>query len=220
MTPVWQVAPHPEATDREAPGMFREHDIHPFGGGMTPPPWPLVPARLQDWVERVLALAPSLLNRSNSPAPLPERLAEIHNGFERVHPFIDGDGRAGRLVLNLILVRMALPPVVVLKTQRTAYHGALQKSDDGDQGPLGEILARAMYDNLNRFIVPGVAGPARLVPLVALADESFSVAALRRAATRGRLDAVQGADGIWRTSHKAITDYAQSKGRHTRKDAR
>jgi hypothetical protein len=218
MTPVWQVAPHPEATDREAPGMFREHDIRPFSGGMMPPTWPLVPARMQDWVERVLALAPSLLDPSNSSVPLAEQLAEIHNGFERVHPFIDGNGRTGRLVLNLILVRLGLPPVIVLKTQRTAYLTALQKSDEGDHGPLGEILARAMYDSLNRFIVPGVAGPARLVPLVALTNESFSVAALRQAATRGRLDAVQGADGVWRSSRKAVEDYARTKGRRTRRD--
>lgn len=58
MTPVWQVAPHPDATDREAPGMFREHDIRPFESGMTPPIWPLVPARLQDWVDRVSELTP------------------------------------------------------------------------------------------------------------------------------------------------------------------
>ena len=48
MAPVRQVAQHPNATDREGPGMFREHDIRAFGGGMTPPSWPLVPARVQD----------------------------------------------------------------------------------------------------------------------------------------------------------------------------
>lgn len=213
LTPVWQVAPHPEATHREGPGMFREHDLHPFSAGMAPPAWPLVPARLQDWVDRVRELEPTLINPVGTPIPLAEQLAEVHSGFEQVHPFIDGNGRTGRLVLNLVLVRLGLPPVIVLKTQRAAYLAALQKSDEGDHGPLGEILARAMYDNLNRFIVPGVAGPARLVPLVALADESFSVAALRQAATRGRLDAMQGADGIWRTSRKAVEEYARVKGR-------
>lgn len=59
-------------------------------------------------------------------------------GLAHQHPYIDGNGRTGRLVLNLILVRLGLPPVVVLKTQRPAYLTALQKSDDGDHGPLGE----------------------------------------------------------------------------------
>src|SRR5437763_5901544 len=40
MMPVWQVAPHPDAYDTETPGSWRQHDIHPFPGGMTPPPHP------------------------------------------------------------------------------------------------------------------------------------------------------------------------------------
>ncbi len=220
MAPVWQVAPHPDATDREGPGMFREHDIRPFDGGMRPPSWPLVPAMMRDWIENVAKQAPYLRGEKDGEVPLPERLAALHNDFECVHPFIDGNGRTGRLVLNLILVRLGLPPVIVLKTQRPAYLAAMQKSDNGDHGPLGEILARAMYDNLNRFIVPNVAGPARLVPLVALANENFTVAALRQAASRGRLDAVQGADGIWRSTRRAVEEYARTKGKHrSRRDA-
>jgi hypothetical protein len=57
MTLVWDVAPHPDATGRERPGSFREHDIRPFGGGMTPPSWPLVPAQVQRWVESPASLA-------------------------------------------------------------------------------------------------------------------------------------------------------------------
>jgi len=70
-----------------------------------------------------------------------------------------------------------------------------------------------MLDNLNRFIVPNVAGPARLVPLAALADEEFSLAALRQAAQRGRLDAVQGNDGVWRSSRKAVESYRRTRHR-------
>lgn len=216
MTPVWQVSPHPDATEREAPGMFREHDIRPFDGGMTPPTWPLVPAKMRDWLDMVNSQM-AALGGDQGEQPLPERLAALHNDFEQVHPFIDGNGRTGRLVLNLVLVRLGYPPVIVLKTQRPVYLTAMQKADQGDLGPLGEILARAMLDNLNRFILPSVAGPARLVPLVALADNSFSVVALRQAAQRGRLDAIQGADGIWRSSRKAVQQYASNKGRRTKR---
>jgi cell filamentation protein, protein adenylyltransferase len=209
MSPVWQVAPHPDATDREAPGMFREHDIHPFGGGMTPPPWSLVPARVQDWVDEVNVAVVHI--GDDGEAPLPEMLARLHNSFEKVHPFIDGNGRAGRLLLNLLLVRLGYPPIIVLKQQRAAYLAAMQKADSGDYCPLGEILARAMYDNLNRFIVPSLAGPARLVPLTALVDKEISLAALRQAAQRGRLDAVHGADGIWRSSRKAVQEYQRTR---------
>ena len=178
---------------------------------MTPPPWLDVPALLADWVADVVGLGARVASGAELPVPLPEELARMHHTFEHIHPFIDGNGRTGRLILNLGLVRLGYPPVVVFKQQRGAYLSALQRSDDNDHGPLGEIIARAMLDNLNRFIVPNVAGPARSVPLAALADERFSVPALRQAAQRGRLDAVQSSDGIWRSSRNSVDRYADTK---------
>lgn len=214
MTPVWDIAPHPDAGDGEEPGNFRRHDIRPFGGGMKPPPWPDVPAAVSTWIDDVVTTGEALVN-SRGGEPLPEILARLHNRFECVYPFLDGNGRTGRLALNLMLVRLGYPPVVIFKKQRESYLSALQKSDSGDHGPLGELIARAMLDNLNRFIVPNIAGPARLVPLAALVDDNFTLAALRQAAQRGRLDAVQGVDGVWRSSRKAVTAYARS--RHSRR---
>jgi hypothetical protein len=73
-----------------------------------------------------------------------------------------------------------------------------------------------MYENLNRFIVPTVASPAQLVPLTALADQEFSIVALRQAAQRGRLDAIQGSDGIWRSSRVAVDAYRDIRMRRRR----
>jgi hypothetical protein len=211
MTPVWDIAPHPEGTPAEAPGRFREHDIRPFGGGMTPPSWPLVPARIDGWVREVCAMGDSVRSGPVDRVPLAERLARLHNEFERIHPFLDGNGRVGRLLLNLILVRLGYPPVIIFKRQRNTYLTALQRADAGDCGALGELIARAMYDNLNRFIVPNVAGPVRLVPLAALTSPDLSIAALRHAARRGRLSAVQGSDGIWRSSRMAVDAYLANR---------
>lgn len=216
MTPVWDVAPHPNATDREAPGMFREHDIRPFHRDMAPPTWPLVDSMVHDWIDKMNGLQRHLTPSESGGGRLPELLAQSHSEFERIHPFIDGNGRVGRLLLNLMLVRLGYPPVVVLKRQRERYLAALRKADTGDPGPLAELLALAMYDNLNRFIIPTVAGPARLVPLITLADNQFSVAALRQAAQRGRVEAVQSADGLWRSSRQAVEAYKLTKGRRTR----
>jgi hypothetical protein len=213
MTAVWDVAPHPEAGPDEGPGSFRRHDIHPFAEGMKPPPWPDVPALTQDWVDIVAATGAALRARLAVSRPLPEELARLHNAFAKVYPFLDGNGRTGRLALNLLLVRLGYPPVIIVKRQRDAYLSGMHRADGGDFGPLGELLARAMLDNLNRFIVPNVAGPARLVPLAALTDEHFSVAALRQAAQRGRLDAIQGSDGVWRSSRRAVQAYQRSKHR-------
>ncbi|MEA5054634.1 MAG: Fic family protein [Propionicimonas sp.] len=207
MTLVWQVSPHPDATDAESPGNFRRHDIHPFEEGMTPPSWPLVPSLLDEWVTTINEIPTRLSGGAN----LPELLAEAHNHFERIHPFIDGNGRAGRLALNLVLVRLGYPPVVVLKEQRAAYLRAMQRADGGDFGPLGEILARGMIDNLNRFILPNVAGPAKLVPLASLVEHDLSLVALRAAAKRGRLDAHQRSDGQWLSTRKAVEAYKKSR---------
>jgi fido (protein-threonine AMPylation protein) len=211
MTAVWEVAPHEAAGPDEGPGNWRRHDIHPFPGGMTPPAWNEVPARITSWVDEVNSTGAHLRAADALPEPLPEQLARLHNLFERVHPFLDGNGRVGRLVLNLMLVRLSYPPVIIFKKQRDAYLTALGKADSDDFGPLGELIARAMLDNINRFIVPTFAGPARLVPLAALANDDFSVAALRQAAQRGRLDAIPGADGTWRTSRRAVNAYKRDK---------
>ncbi len=88
MTPVWDVAPHPQASARERPGSFREHDIEAFPAGMRPPEWPQVPALVDDWIADARAL------RDAEPTELIEALAALHARFEQIHPFLDGDGRA------------------------------------------------------------------------------------------------------------------------------
>jgi len=206
MTPVWDVAPHPEASGREAPGSFREHEIRPFPGGMTPVSWVLVPAEVDTWISELNSLEP----RSSM---FPEKIAALHTRFEQVHPFLDGNGRTGRLVLNLVLVRLGYPPAIIYKRQRAEYLRALQRADVGDAGLLGELIARAILDNLYRFVVPAVAGPARLVPLAALATEQIGTDALRTAAVRGRLQATRGSDGHWRSSRNWVDDYLRTRYR-------
>jgi hypothetical protein len=205
MTPVWDVAPHPQATAKERPGSFREHDIEPFPGGMQPPEWTQVPMLVRDWLGDAQAL------RKVDEAELPEALATLHARFEQVHPFLDGNGRAGRLVLNLLLVRLGYPPAIIYKGDRSRYLSALRRADQGDCGPLGEFLARAILDNLYKFVVPAIAGPARLVPLPALATEKLSANALRVAAMRGRLKAAKAADGTWRSSAAWVEEYEASR---------
>ncbi|MGH2705555.1 MAG: Fic family protein [Actinomycetota bacterium] len=206
MTPVWDVAPHPDATDREGPGNFREYEIQVFTGGMRPTSWRLVPAKTEAWIQEVNELQPRTLL-------FPEDLARLHAWFEQIHPFLDGNGRAGRLLLNLVLVRLAYPPAIIYRRQRSDYLFALRRADQGDPGRLGELIARAVLDNLYRFVVPAVAGPGRLVPLAALADDRINAAALRTAAVRGRLRATQGAEGQWRSTRNWVEEYLSTRYR-------
>jgi hypothetical protein len=206
MEPVWRVSPHPEATEREGPGSFREHDIHAFPGGMRPPTWPLVPSLMATWLTDASHLDPRATD-------FPEQLARLHRDFELVHPFLDGNGRTGRLVLNLVLVRLGYPPAIVYKNDRAKYLMALRRADSGDYGALGELLARAILDNLYKFVIKAVAGPARLVPIAALADRRIGHAALRAAAVRGRLRATKGPDGQWRSSRNWVNEYLRERHR-------
>jgi fido (protein-threonine AMPylation protein) len=205
MTPVWDVAPHPRATPREAPGSFREHDIEPFPQGMRPPEWTQVPVLIRDWIGDAQAL------RRVGEEGIAQALAGLHARFEQVHPFLDGNGRTGRLVLNLLLIRLGYPPAIIYKGDRARYLAALRRADRGDPGPLGEFLARAILDNLYKFVVPAIAGPARMVPLPALATDGLSANALRVAAVRGRLKAAKAADGTWRSSTAWVEEYAASR---------
>ena len=210
MGPVWVVSPHPDATPEESPGNFRKHDIRPFPGGMRPPSFALVGPKLRDWLDLINAIPTSTGH------PM-ERLAEAHAGFEQVHPFLDGNGRTGRLLLNLVLARLGYAPAIIQKRERPRYLQALRRADTGNHGPLAELIARTVLDNLYRFVVPALAGPARLVPLASLETPQISRVALRNAAQRGRLRAQRGDDAQWRSSRAWVDDYLAD--RYARKPA-
>lgn len=53
--------------------------------------------------------------------------AVVHNQFESIHPFQDGNGRVGRLLLNNILIKHGLPPVNIELKNRSEYYAALQE---------------------------------------------------------------------------------------------
>ena len=207
MTPVWNVVPHHHATPEEAPGNWRRHEIAPFPDGMTPPPFTEIDPLVTDWVQASKGLV------GPHETPLPERLAQVHNAFERIHPFFDGNGRTGRLLLNLVLIRLGYPPAIVFKGERARYLAGLRKADADDFCPLGELIARAVTDNLYRLVVPAVAGPARLVPLASLANKEngFSTIALRNAANRGRLKAQKSPSGGWLSSKNWVDEYRDLK---------
>ena len=94
-----------------------------------------VPALMGD-LGRWLAVAPDT----------PEAAFSAHYRILEVHPFEDGNGRTGRLLMNLILIRAGYPPIAVRPEDRPAYIGALQEA----QGESGlERLDRLLYERLD-----------------------------------------------------------------------
>ncbi|HET7636627.1 MAG TPA: Fic family protein [Candidatus Limnocylindria bacterium] len=200
---VWSYAPPSGLLPGEGPGDFRLHDIAPFSSGMRPPSHPLVASHLADWLLVANASIPLGVH-------LVEHLAQLHAAFERIHPFLDGNGRVGRLVLNLLLVRRGYAPAIIQKRDRTKYLRALARADARDDGPLAELLARAVKEGLDRFLLPNLAGPLRLLPLDALETPELRATALRRAALRGRLRAER-RRGRWYSTKRWIDEYAASR---------
>ncbi len=202
---VWDVAPPLDFLPGEGPGSFRLHDIRPFGKGMTPAPFADIAPRISDWLRFANSEPDGGLH-------LMEHLAKVHADFERIHPFRDGNGRSGRLVLNLILVRRGYAPIIVYKRDRERYLKALERSDKGDNGTLGELIARGVRDSLDRFLIPVLAGPFQLVPISALSRRDVSALSLRRAAEKGRLRAQRRSSG-WFSTPQWVDQYLTSRRR-------
>ena len=58
--------------------------------------------------------------------------AIFHEKFERIHPFYDGNGRTGRILLNLILIKNSFPPLIIENSKRNSYYEVLTKGHKAD----------------------------------------------------------------------------------------
>ena len=82
-----------------------------------------------------------------------ERIARFHLEFEGIHPFIDGNGRTGRLLMNLDLIRNGFPPINVKFTDRKRYYDAFDayyKEDDAI--PMIELIAEYISERLDEYL--------------------------------------------------------------------
>ncbi len=82
----------------------------------------------------------------------PLRLAtEFHARFERIHPFEDGNGRTGRILLNAMLLEKGYPPLIIRKTARVAYFSSLESFDKSHKDKLERFLLEKIKKTFNNF---------------------------------------------------------------------
>lgn len=78
--------------------------------------------------------------------------AYFHSAFETIHPFVDGNGRVGRLLMNFILHKNNLPMINIPNNEKYIYYTALDSSQNkGDLKPLIELLYNLLKEEKIRF---------------------------------------------------------------------
>jgi Fic family protein len=75
----------------------------------------------------------------------------FHTEFEKIHPFVDGNGRVGRLLLNFILHKNNLPMINIPNSKKNKYYEVLQKAHKGEIKPFVSFLILLLKESELRF---------------------------------------------------------------------
>lgn len=78
-------------------------------------------------------------------------ISEAHIAFERIHPFSDGNGRTGRMLMNYSLLQSDLPPVVISSQDRTTYIALLAQEDGAELSRFIQKESQTELDRIRRF---------------------------------------------------------------------
>ncbi len=129
---------------RSDAGSYRRHAVRILGAYVPTANYLKIPALMKELVRRLGRKTKDVIGL----------LAFTHAAFEQIHPFADGNGRVGRLLMQAMALRAGLPPVVIREEWRKAYLARLNKAQTkGDTGPLEDFICDALiesYDILER----------------------------------------------------------------------
>lgn len=99
-------------------GIYRNHGVRITGSQVTTANYVKISELMQDFIENLNTPCQNIISH----------LAKTHAQFEKIHPFSDGNGRVGRLIMHLVALRNNLPPLLIKKEKKYAYYSHLQKA--------------------------------------------------------------------------------------------
>jgi Fic family protein len=194
--------------DDENAGQYRRTQIRIAGAQHIPPEAWEVPQRMQDWE--------GWLQQEEHQRHPVELAALAHHRLAAIHPFVDGNGRTARLVMNLILFRHGYPPTVLLRANRRGYYQALMLADAGRSELLVNFVGKAVERSLTLYLeacIPMIVPPAAEETWISLAlaaeGTPYSQEYLSLLARKGRLEAIK-RGRVWLTTRRAVADYQAS----------
>lgn len=134
---------------------------------------------------------------SNLTAYFLEKIARFHLDFEHIHPFCDGNGRLGRVIMNFQLLQLGLPRIIIRNSEKRHYYRAFQEYERGESTRAMEgIVARGLMESLHKRL-----SYLRGETIVKLSDHirqnRLSAPAVTNAARRQTIPAFR-EKGVWK----------------------
>ena len=194
-------------TESSIAGTYRSTDVQILGSKHRPPPGYQVQAQMTKFIE--------WLSENKNKYHSVKFAALAHHRFVAIHPFEDGNGRTGRLLMNLLLMRAGYPIAIILKNDRTKYYNALNDADSGDMQAIVRIVAQAVERTLNIYLraIAKSTPQTELRLLSELSEQTeFSAKYLNLLARKGILKA-QKEGRNWYSSLKDIESYKKNRMR-------
>ena len=124
----------------EIAGKYRQRNLIITGTDYLPPDYSEVHAIMKRHIE-------SINGNAKDKHPL-EHASDLHAEFEAIHPFIDGNGRIGRLLLSIMTMKNCHSPVIVPPARRAEYITGLQKTNKGDVYTLRAFILSVIHEEL------------------------------------------------------------------------
>ena len=131
-------------TDSKNAGTYRAENVIITGSSHTPPEAYEIPHLMKKFVD--------WMKSSNKKYHPIELAALAHHRLVHIHPFVDGNGRTARLLMNLLLLQQGYPLVVILKNDRKKYYDVLEQADREKFGPLVQFIAQSTERALNLYL--------------------------------------------------------------------